>query len=256
MKILLTIFLTISTIINTRGQEITKQDLFRPFSVIIIKPDNAKISDSLNVYAQRIEDRQFLMYFSVIKSLEKEWEKKNDEQRKEIEQQIHETIVRAKDDSQFKYFHTIANRTLRELKSLFNSNEIETDYTLDNPVLTGEVVDRSQLSTLNPKKIGKSYKVDYIVSFENIHTTGTKQSPTFSYVLKLVSTTENKEILRKEIEGNASVDNYKSLREIFPPGNIHEIGVDCDNYLECMIISAVRFSTEELFRAIEKRQKK
>jgi hypothetical protein len=38
--------------------------------------------------------------------------------------------------------------------------------------------------------------------------------------------------------------------------NIHEFRIHCDNYLECAFKSAVRFSTEEIFKAIEKRQKK
>lgn len=117
------------------------------------------------------------------------------------------------------------------------------------------MVDRSELRSSNPKKIAKRYKADYIVSFENIHTAGSKQSPTLHYVVKLFSTATNEEILKKEIAGNAPVDNYKSLTQIHP-GRYHDSGIHCDNYLECMIISAVRFSTEELFNAIENRQRK
>jgi hypothetical protein len=254
MKTLLTTYLIISTFIFSWGQENTKQHIFKPFSVIIIKPDDAQIADTLSVYAESIEAKQSAMYLSVIRSLENRRKHSDDDEKRKIDAEIHQTKERAKNDRNFKYFHSIAFKTLRELKSLFNSNEIETDYTLNNPVLTGEVLDHTQLRTLN-EGIGESYKADYIVSFENIHTAGTKQSPTFRYVVKLLSTATNEEILRKEIEGNTSVDNYKSLRQIFPSGG-HERGIHCDNYLECMIISAVRSSTEELFKAIEKRQKK
>lgn len=256
MKILTAIWFLLCTFIYSHGQEKSKQDIFKPFAVIIIKPDKAQIPDSLNVYADAMEDEQFMMYFSVINSLQDMWKIADDEAKKKIEQEVHQTIERAKEDHDFRYFHTIAFITKRELNSLFNTNEIETDFTFNNPVLTCEVVDRSQLPTTNLKKIGQRYKVDYIISFENIYTAGTKKAPTLRYVVKLFSTSTNKEILRKEIEGNALVDNYKSLEQILPPGNAHERSVNCSNYLECMMVSAIRFSTEELFKAIEKRQKK
>jgi hypothetical protein len=256
MKILVSVWFLVWTFIYSHAQENSKQDIFKPFSIIIIKPDKAQIPDSLEVYADAMEDEQFMMYFSVIKSLENQWEIVDEEAKKKIEQQVHQTIKRAREDLNFRYFHTIAIKTKRELNTLFNSNEIETDFTFNNPVLTCELIDQSQLVTTNLKKIGQRYKPDYIISFENIHTAGTKKAPTLRYVVKLFSTSANKEILRKEIEGNASVDNYKSLEQILPPGNIHETRVNCDNYLDCMIISAVRFSTEELFKAIEKGQRK
>jgi hypothetical protein len=254
MRILLTTYLTISSFIYSWGQESAKQDIFKPFSVIVIKPNNAQIADTLSVYAESIEAKQSAMYLSVIRALEKRKENGDDDEKKKIDAEIHQTHERAKNDRDFKYFHSIAFKTLRELRSLFNSNEIETDYTLNNPVLTGEVLGRTQLQTSN-EGIGIFYKADYIVSFENIHTAGTKQSPTLRYVVRLLSTEANEEILRKEIEGNVSADNYKSLKQIHPSGG-HERGIHCDNYLECMIMSAVRFSTEELFKAVEKRQKK
>ncbi|MCE2996358.1 MAG: hypothetical protein ACK5RG_18310 [Cyclobacteriaceae bacterium] len=256
MKILAAIWFFLWTFICSHGQERSKQDIFKPFAVIIIKPDKAQIPDSLNIYADAMEDEQFMMHFSVINSLQNQWKLVDDETKKKIEQQVHQTIKRAREDLNFRYFHTIAIKTKRELNSLFNSNEFETDFTFNNPVLTCELVDRSHLLNTNLKKIGQRYKVDYIISFENIRTAGTKKAPTLRYVVKLFSTSTNKEILRKEIEGNASVENYKSLEQILPPGNIHERGVNCSNYLECMMISAVRFSTEELYKTIEKRQKK
>jgi hypothetical protein len=256
MKIFPIIFLALSTVTYSHAQDALKQDIFKPFAILIIKPDNAHIHDSLNIYAEAIEDSQFRMYLSVIKSLELFREKSSDEEKKKIDIEIQQTITRAKNDRDFKYFHSIAIKTLRELNLLFNSNDVDTDYTLHNPVLIGKAVDRAELSTSNEKKIGRHYNVDYIVSFENIRTAGTKEAPTLQYSVKLFSIGANTQIMKKEIEGNASVDNYKSLKQIFPPGNMHESRIDCDNYLECMITSAVRFSTEELFRAIEKEQKK
>jgi hypothetical protein len=256
MKILITIFLTLLTFTYSRGQDETKQNLFKPFTIIILRPDNANISDSLKVYADSIENKHSDMYRASIQAMENFKEKSDKDERKIIDSQIKNIKERQAENADFKYYHSIAEKTLFELKSLFNSNEIETDYTLDNPVLAGQVIGSSQVSVSNLEKLGKRYGVDYIVSFASIHTAGTKEAPTLRYTVKLFWTQTNKEILEKEIEGNAPVDNYKFLKQILPPGNMHETGVYCDNYLECMIKSAVRFSTEELFKNIEGRQKK
>jgi hypothetical protein len=256
MKILITIFLTLLTFSYSRGQEKAKQDLFKPFRIIVLKPDKADISDSLKVYADLIESKHSDMYRASIQSMGKLRKKSKKRERKQIDMQIQNIKERQTENADFRYYHSIAEKTLFELKILFNTNEIETNYTLDNPILIGQVIGGSELTVSNLEKLGKEYVADYIVGFENIHTTGTKEAPTLRYVVKLFWTITNNEILEKEIEGNASVDNYKLLKQIIQPGNIHETGIHCDNYLECMIKSAVRFSTEELFKEIEERQKK
>lgn len=127
MKNLLTIYLTISTIVYAHGQEGSKQDVFKSFSIIIIKPDNAQIADSLNVYAKSIEDKQSAMYLSVIKFHESRRKNVDDEEKKRIDAEIENAKQRAENDRDFRFFHSIASKTLRELGSLFNSNEIDSD---------------------------------------------------------------------------------------------------------------------------------
>ncbi len=208
------------------------------------------------VYADYIENKNSDMYQASIKALERLRKKSNKRERKQIDAQIHSIKERQAENTDYRYYHSISEKTFMELRMLFNTNEVETNYTLDNPVLIGQVIGSTEFSASNLEQLGKQYQVDYIISFVNIHTTGTKDAPTLSYEVKLFSTKANNQILEKQIEGNASVNNYKLLRQIIQPGNVHETGIHCDNYLECMIKSAVRFSTEELFKEIEERQKK
>lgn len=252
MKFLLTFLLTVLTLNCSRGQEKAKQDLFEPFNIIMVKPGNARIPDSLKIYADSIERSQQRMYSNSIKAFDKMREKRNDEDKKEIDVQIERIKLREKEIKNFKYYHSIADRTLFELRILFNTNETETDATLGNPILEGIAIDY----TTDLKNLRKRYNVDYIVTFDNIYVDRKKGVSTLNYVTRLFWTKKNKVILKKKIEGNAPVNNYKSLNQIFPPGNIHEHGVYCGNYLECMIKSAVRFSTEELFKTISNKQKK
>jgi hypothetical protein len=79
MKILAAIWFFLWTFICSHGQERSKQDIFKPFAVIIIKPDKAQIPDSLNIYADAMEDEQFMMHFSVINSLQNQWKLVDDE---------------------------------------------------------------------------------------------------------------------------------------------------------------------------------
>jgi hypothetical protein len=121
-------------------------------------------------------------------------------------------------------------------------------------------VDKGELFTYDFEKLAKYYKVDYIITFEDIHSGTKKGVGTLHYTTTLFWTKDNKTILKKEIEGNAPVDNYKFFQDIFAfvsnDDNFHDSEIHCDNYLECMFKSAVRFSTEDLFKAIAKRQKK
>ena len=102
--------------------------------------------------------------------------------------------------------------------------------------------------------------MDYILTFENIRSGSKNGVGTLNYGIRLYWTKQNKIILDKEIEGNAPVDNYKYLYQIYSADSdeniFHESGVSCDNYLDCMLKSTIRFSTEELYREIYKRQKK
>jgi hypothetical protein len=98
------------------------------------------------------------------------------------------------------------------------------------------------------------------VSFEDIHTDSRNGVGVLSYTTTLYSAKAKKFLLRKTTEGNALVSNHRSLAQIFSQekqsGNLREAPVHCDNYLECMFTSAVRFSTEELFLAIAAKQRK
>lgn len=256
MRFLITLFLIGFIFFRSHGQETSKQDLFNPFSILIFKPDNATIADSLKVYADSIEQRHRDGFFISIENMEKLRELGIDDQKEQYDIQIQEMKSRENEIYKFKYYHSIAEKTLFELRQLFNANYWESNYISRVNTIEGETIDPSDLITHDFNILRKHYKVDYTVTFENVHTDRRNGTLTLKYVVTLFSRKENKVILKKEIEGNAPVDNYKLLRDIFPPGNQHEFGIHCENYLDCVILSAVRFSTEELFKVISERQKK
>jgi hypothetical protein len=259
MKFGLTYLLTI-VVLTTKicyGQgETTKQDQFKPFSLLIINPDGAEIADTLQVWADSIEKKYIDRYYYSIKTMEsmKEWG--DDESKQQMDTRIQAAKMREMEVHDFKYYHTVTNSTLFELSTLFNTNYWEKNYSSRLTILEGAIIDRADLFTHDLGKLAKHYKVDYIVTFDSIRTDRRGGIGTLKFTTTLFSTKRNKIILKKEIEGNAPVDNYTLLSQILPPGNFHESGIHCDNYLECMFKSAVRFSTEELFNAISQYQKK
>jgi hypothetical protein len=260
MKFLLTVSLTVLTFSASVGQEKTKQELFKPFTITIIKPDTARIADSLKVYADTLEKRHRSGYFSRIRNLERNFNKMKEHGTEEMKTratlQINLMKSRENEIYKFKYYHTIAEKTLFELGQLFNSNYSDSNYPSRVPILEAELIDPADLVTRDLEKLRRHFGSNYTVTFEDIHTDRRNGILTLKYIVTLFSKKEDKVILKKEIEGNAPVDNYKRLRDIFPPGNQHEFRINCENYLDCVMISAVRFSTEELFNAISERQKK
>lgn len=243
---------------NPSHAQKTKQDLFNPFSILIIKPDSAKIADTLRAWADSIERGHIDNYYYSIKVEEMAQQWGNEEVKKKSEQRIREIKAREMDAYNFKYYHTVAYKTLYELAVLFNTNYWEKNFASRQTVLDGDVIDRNELFTYDLKKLADYYEVDYIVTFENIHTDHKDGVGTLKYTVTLFWSKKNKIILRKEIEGNAPVNNFNLLQEIFPNGEefFHESGIHCDNYLECMFKSVVRFSTEEIFKVISKNQRK
>src|SRR5271154_733445 len=119
MKFLLTFFMTVLTFNCSIGQEKTKQELFKPFTITIVKPDTARIADSLKVYADTLEKRHRDGYFSSIKNLERNFNKMKEhgteEMKNHVTLQIQQMKSRENEIYKFKYYHTIAEKTLFEL---------------------------------------------------------------------------------------------------------------------------------------------
>lgn len=239
----------------------TKQELYKPFTILIIKPDTAFIADSLRVWADSIESRYISRHYYAITMLDsmKKWA--DEDGKRAMEERIERKKLEEMDAHNFKYYHTLANTTLFELGVLFNTQYWEKNF-LSKPanIIEGVSIDKAELFSYNLTKIGQRYKVDYIVTFEDIRTDRKNGIGTLSYITTLFSTNEDKVLFKKKTEGNALVLDYKSFRQIASQKNINEKAkeseVHCFNYLDCMFTSAVRFSTEELFMVIAKKQKK
>jgi hypothetical protein len=260
VRLILSFFLA-GVSITSNGQD--RDNLIRPFYVLMINPDKANIADSLKIWADSIETRNLKQYYNSLKSLEDSKKDGDENWRKEIDAQILETKLREKEEINFRYYHKLTYVLRAELSKLFNA-----DYWINwrknslssQSVIDVQIISHSDALTDDLKKLGHHFKVDYILKFRNIRTDKRNGVGTLKYTIQLYWTKKNKVILDKEIEGNASVDNYKYLYQICSSDNdeniFRESGVSCDNYLECMLTSAIRFTTADLYREIYKRQKK
>jgi hypothetical protein len=261
MKSRVIILLILLIVINSYcfGQgETTELDQYKPFTVLIIKPDGAKIADSLMVWADSIESKHIARYYSPVEGLRSLYEMGTEDMKREAGRRIQEAKLREMEAHDFKYYHTVSDQSLFDLRTLFNTNHRQSNHLLEEPVFQGYTIDRAELFTDDFEKLCRYYKVDYILTFENIHTDTKDKIGILKFVATLFWTKENKMILKRQIEGNASVYNFKFLYQIkgTDRNSFHESGIHCDNYLECMFKSAVRFSTEELYRVISQNQKK
>ena len=194
--------------------------------MLIIKPDGARITDSLNIYADSIEQKYIRKHHNA-------------------------------DADNFKYFHFVSDLSSRELQTLFEVDFGRKNYSTRENLIDVSVIDRKGSFSSDFSQLAKSYEVDYIITFEDIHTDQNEGIPTLKFTITLFSVKRNVVILNNEMEGNAPVNNFKYLHQIYSTDNrdcslFHESGIYCDNYLECMFRSAVRFSTEELYNSIKK----
>jgi hypothetical protein len=262
MKLFLIIsFFLTGVSFKSSGQD--RDNLIRPFYILMINPDKANIADSLKVWADSIERKNLREYYNSLKSFENSKKDGDENWRKEMDSLILETKSREKEEINFKYYHELSYILRAELSKLFNA-----DYWINwrkislsrQSVINVQIINHSDVFTGDLEKLGQHFKVDYILTFKNIRTDKKKGIGTLTYTIQLYWTKQKKVILDKEIEGNAPVDNYKYLYQIYSSDNdeniFHESGVSCANYLECMLTSAIRFSTEEVYREIYKRQKK
>jgi len=260
MKLFLTLllFLTgISVTSSGQGRGV------RPFYILMINPDKADIADSLKVWADSIERRNLREYYNSLKSFENSKNDGGEEWRKEMDAIILETKAREKEKINFKYYHELTYVLSAELGKLFNADYwINTRENLFSrqSMIDVQIINRSDVPTNDLKKLASYFNVDYILTFENVRSGSKNEIGILKFSIQLYWTKKNKVILDKEIEGNAPVDNFKYLFQIYSPDSdvniFHESGVSCDNYLDCMLTSAIRFSTEELYGEIYKRQKK
>ena len=138
MRFLITLYLIGFIFFRSHGQERVKQDLFKPFTILIFKPVNAAIADSLNVYADSIEQRNRDGFFISIENMEKLRELGIDDQKEKYDIQIQEMKSRENEIYKFKYYHSIAERTLFELRQLFNANYGGSNFNSSVNTIEGE----------------------------------------------------------------------------------------------------------------------
>ena len=154
MKIRVTYWLTIFVLVinSSYGQnERTTQAPFRQFSLLIINPDGAQISDTLLVWADSIEKKYIAGYYSAIENMESMRKWGDRKLRQQIDLQIKAAKSREKDIKNFKYYYVIPNSTLFELRTLFNTRYSKDGYSSRQLILDGSIIDRSNLSVSFPE---------------------------------------------------------------------------------------------------------
>jgi hypothetical protein len=234
IKILLLSFLLVNSVSGQTGK-------YKPFKLIIIAPDTAIIDSSLNSYIDTIQQDHLNSYYRSIKQMEEmlafnDYPKDvmTEKEFKESQQRTKSTLDTAKkyesEVKQFKYYQTISEYSAQVYNLYFN------EYP---PLSTFQLIDKSELTTSNLSHIADSLKADYVVGYKNIQTENSKGEIAIKLTTVLYSKKENKILSEKETWG----DTYN-----------HGDMWTCLNPLECLLVTAVNSSTDNVAEILRKRQ--
>lgn len=236
---------------------------YSPFQILVIHPDSVRIDELIIPFSDSIQKRYIDRYYSSIKSYEKLKENvSSDEEKEKINSQIRSIKLREMEVYNFRYYYAMSGLILFDLGILFNPTYWEKDFSQKEKTLTGYAIEPSQLFSRDLDKLAKYYRVDYILTFENVHTeklTDTISSIVLKFKAVLYSSKKGI-VLKEDFSGNSQLNGYKYLTEIYFDHNKNERAlensVDCDNYLNCLFKSATRDTTERLYEVISEIQKK
>ncbi|HTJ51412.1 MAG TPA: hypothetical protein VL443_18255 [Cyclobacteriaceae bacterium] len=237
---------------------------YSPFQILVIHPDSVRIDELMIPFSDSIQKRYIDGYYASLKSYEKlKEDESSDEEIEKINAQIRSIKLREMEVYNFRYYYTMSRLILFDLGILFNPTYWEKDFSQKEKTLTGYAIEPSQLYSRDFDKLAKYYQVDYILTFENVHTeklADTISSIALKFKAILYSSKKGKIVLKEDFSGNSQLNDYKYLTEIYSSHNKNERAleksVDCDNYLNCLFRSATRFTTERLYEVISKIQKK
>ena len=211
----------------------------KAFKMLVLKPDTAILEKSLypetdsivagyqqRYYHQIGQMEEVLNFQDFPKELKKSMEKEKPAMIKAI------AVMKSKEPEikQFKYFHTI---------SAFSTEFYNTYFNEYKPI--AEVVEwPSQSTELNVlASSAKAQNADYILFFENIHTTIEDEHPLLKLKTSIYSKKENSIIFSEETVGD----------------DVSEGGQwTCDAILHCLLVNGVKTSTELVFPFLIKRQ--
>ncbi|MCT8341270.1 hypothetical protein MG296_14505 [Flavobacteriaceae bacterium TK19130] len=223
MKLLI-IFLTLTQIAICQNSSNNK------ISITFIKPDSAKIDNSLKKYSELVV---------------KEYQRRNDIVKKELTEFINsENEFQLLDSIEFEELKISAKSELKKIDSLdiesYNFIYFEYLSYYSKSILEIAVEQRGHLFEISETEVSKTKKIDlnklaenknydFIIKFENLKTTKKNDSIFLTTNLILYSSEKNKIILEKEIEGNTG-NNEKN----FP----------CKNPLSCLFVNLSKNALE------------
>jgi hypothetical protein len=221
----------------------SQEGKYKPFKMVIISPDTAIIDKSLMPSIDTIESNHLSAYYASIKQME-ELLSINDypeslmteAEHKQAQQEIKSTLDTAKKyDSkvkEFRYFETISEYAAQVCQFYFN------EYP---PLSTFQLIEKVKLNQGNLSRIADSLKADYVLGFKNIHTEMSNGSLKIKLTTVVYSGKDKKILLEKETEGDEN--SYGDMWT-------------CSDSLTCLLVTAVKSSTESVFTVISKRQHK
>lgn len=219
-----------------------QKGMYRPFKMVIISVDTVTIEKSLFSFIDTIQLDHLNGYYASLQQLE---ELANDTTiySKELmtEKQSQETKLQSKAEldtlkkyeykiKQFKYYQTISEYSTQVYQFYFN------EYP---PLSTFQLIDKSHVSLKDLQHIADSLKADYVLGYKNIHTESKNGLLIIKITTVLYSKKDNKILLEKETTGDEN--SYGDMWT-------------CMNPLSCLLITAVKSSTENVADILRRRQ--
>jgi hypothetical protein len=215
--------------------------MWKPFKLIVIKPDTAIIDNSLLSDIAGIEAANLKAYYSSIKQMEellsfKDYPKDMEKSFKETQEKMENEIIQARAAEEqvkkFKYFETVSSYSTSVYNFYFNEYE---------PFSSIKEIPCQQTNIEALRLLADSVKAEYVVFFSAIHTIIQDGRPVLKLTTSLYSKEENQIILSKETEGDTN-----SRGDMWT--------CNMDNTLSCLLINGVRTSTDEIASILRKRQ--
>jgi hypothetical protein len=232
-KVLTIILLTLD--LTSYGQK----GKFNPFKLIILKPDTAIIDKSLYSDRDSVEATYLRRYYHAIEQLQQIAKAKYHQddtsfirRQKEYKAEIDAAKAMEPEIKKFKYYQTLSTYSTEVYNFYFNEYEPFSKII----ELPSQATDIASLS-----KFADTSRADYVIFFGNVHSEVKDGLPILKLTTSLYSRKENKIILTKESEGDTN-----SRGDMWT----------CDSNvpLSCLLINAVKTSTDEVAPVIAKAQ--
>lgn len=236
------IFLFISLILSFSVY--AQKGKFKPFKLVVISVDTVIIDSSVISFVDKVEQDHLKSYYYSLAQLE---QMANDtieypedlitkKEAKKVKQDAKEQLASAKayesKVKEFKYYQSISEYSLQAYEYYFN------EYP---PLSTFQLIDKENIELKNLSRIADSLKADYVVGYKNIHTEINDGQDIIKLTTILYSRKGNNILLEKETTGD--MNSYGDMWT-------------CSNPLSCLLITAVKSSTESVYPIIAQRQVK